>query len=212
MAPGRLAYARERGLEVAVVEAAVDAAAAQADVDGALAGTTAFTALNVGGTNVRPFLDRTDGSMITNSAALDTAVVPTVKIAANAVTDQASAETAGSQTLTGTTPKEIQTVTYTATGQPIEVRANFFMTVWHPAAGDISANVVVTRDGLGTELFNQLIVAIGGDYIQGWQTPIIIDTPAAGSVTYRVTVTLTNNAAATQTVQGAFLSVREFKR
>lgn len=142
-------------------------------------------------------------------AVLDETDTP--QITPNAVTNQASAETSGTQTLTGTTAKEIQTVTYVSTGEPIEVRANFFMTVWHPSAGGISANVVITRDGLGI-IYNQLIDAIGGDNIQGWQTPIVIDNPAAGSVTYRVSVTLTNNDASTQTVQGTFLSAREYKR
>ncbi|WP_309091712.1 hypothetical protein [Phenylobacterium sp.] len=142
-------------------------------------------------------------------AVLDAADTP--QIVDHAVTNQASAETSAVQALTGTTAKQIQTVTYVSTGEPIEVRANFFMTVWHPGAGGISANIVITRDGAG-EIFNQLIDAIGGDNIQGWQTPIVIDTPPAGSVTYRVTVTLTNNDASAQTVQGAFLGVREYKR
>lgn len=142
-------------------------------------------------------------------AVLDEA--DTAQIAANAVTNEASAETSGAQTLTGTTDKTIQTVTYTATGGPIEVRANFYLTVWHPTAGGIDAQVRVTRDGLGN-IFDQTITAINGDLIQGWQTPIITDTPSAGSVTYRIIVTLSNNGAATQQVQATFLSAREFKR
>ncbi len=135
----------------------------------------------------------------------------TAQITPNAVTSQASAETSGAQTLTGTSPKTIQTVTLTATGEAVEVRGNFYLTVWHPTAGGIDAEVRVTRDGLG-DIFNQTITAINGDLIQGWQTPIVIDTPAAGSVTYRIFVTLSNNGAATQEVQATYLSAREFKR
>jgi hypothetical protein len=145
------------------------------------------------------------------AAQIGASAVLTNKIAANAVTNEASAETSGAQTLTGTTAKDIQTVTYTSTGETIEVRANFFLTVWHPTAGDISAQIVVSRDGLGA-IFDQTILAINGDLIQGWQTPIVIDTPGAGAVTYRVTITLSNNGAANQEVQATFMSVREYKR
>lgn len=189
----------------------VKASAATAAVGDLADGTTPFTGLNVAGDDKVGFLAKVEASALADPAGLADGLVTTGKVGVNAITDQASAETSASQTLTGTTAKQIQTVTYVSTGETIEVRANFFMTVWHPSAGDISANVVIERDGLG-EIFNQLIVAIGGDYIQGWQTPTVIDAPAAGSVTYRVKVTLTNNGADTQTVQGALLSVREFKR
>lgn len=146
-----------------------------------------------------------------SSSLIDSGAVQTVKIAANAVTSQASAETSGAQTLTGTSTKTVQTVTLTATGEAVEVRGNFYLTVWHPTAGGIDAEIRITRDGLG-DIFNQTITAINGDLIQGWQTPIVIDTPPAGSVTYRIFVTLSNNGAATQEVQSTYLSAREFKR
>lgn len=70
---------------VLATDASADAAAAQLDVDGALAGTTAFTGLNVGGVNVKPFLDKTDGSALTNASGLGAAVVETAAIDTTAI-------------------------------------------------------------------------------------------------------------------------------
>lgn len=49
-----------------------------------LAGTgEPFTGLNVGGTNVKPFLDKTDGTKLTTSTGLDAGVVVTATVLAN---------------------------------------------------------------------------------------------------------------------------------
>lgn len=55
--------------------AAADALEAQTAIDETLDGTREFTGLKIGGKNVKPFLDYTDGSAITNSAALPSGVV-----------------------------------------------------------------------------------------------------------------------------------------
>lgn len=118
VAPERVAYLRERGLEVAVEEAAVAADAAQADateaqdtVDGALAGTEAFAALNVGGTDVKPFLDRTDGDKLTDSAGLAPEVVVTEAIAATAVSSTEDAFSLSSISLNTTSQVTVQQFT-----------------------------------------------------------------------------------------------------
>lgn len=215
--PELIAYFRERGLEYAVEQveivadgAVVDAAAAAADVVDLSDGTTAFTALNVGGTDVKPFLDLTDGAKITDSAALDDGLVPTVKVADDAITSEGSAFTAASLDVTGTSEITVQTVAFTSTGKSLEIRANFFMTVWHPTAGDVNATVRMYRGA--TNIYEQAFPAINGDLLQGWMTPTVIEEPAAGAYTYTVTVQVDVSNTAVATAVSRLLSVREFKR
>lgn len=85
----RIEALRQRGLEIAASEAlaAADLAAAaaeaasdeaegaQLEIKEALSGARNFTALQVGGVNVRPFLDRTDGTALDDPAAVPMMVV-----------------------------------------------------------------------------------------------------------------------------------------
>lgn len=142
-------------------------------------------------------------------ATLDETDTP--QISPNAVTNYVSAETSTVQTLTGTTPKTVQTVSYDTTGEKLEIRANFFMTIWHPSPGDISANLRILRTPGGL-VFDRWYTAINGDLLQGWQSPMVLESPAAGSYTYDVIVTLSNNGAATMTVDSSVLIVEETKR
>lgn len=241
VSPERIAYFRERGLEqaVEVVEvvaaeaaadadqalldaAAADAKAVTADgkavvaqdtVNGALAGTEAFTGLLVGAQNVKPFLDETDGAKLVDPAGLDTAIVATAKIAANAVSNSISAYTDGVLALSGTSFVTIQTVSYTTTGEPLEVKANFFLNIHHPAGGGVSARIrIVQALPFGGNLFDQTFAAIGDDFLQGWQTPTVNITRAAGTYTFEVIVSLSNNTSAVETVQSRLLRVEESKR
>lgn len=194
-------------------QALLDAAEAQSTVDGALDGTEAFTGLNVGGTQVKPFLDRTDGDKLTEAAGLDAAIVTTAKVEPNGITNEIVAETSASLTLGGTAFTTIQTVSYTSTGGRLKVRGNFFMTVHHPTVGGISARVRIVQSlPFGGNLIDLTYDAIGGDYIQGWQTPEATVTLAAGTYTFDLIVSLSNNDAAVQAVQGRTLSVTELKR
>jgi hypothetical protein len=136
----------------------------------------------------------------------------TAQITPNAVTNFASSATSAAQTLTGTTYKKVGTVTYTSSGGRLEIRANFFLTVWHPAAGDIAANIQIKRVPPNGNVYDQWFTAINGDLLQGWQTPSVVETLAAGSYTYEVWIALSNGGAATQEVSSMLLSVREEKR
>ena len=176
-----------------------------------LNGTENFTGIQVGGQNVKTFLDQTDGTKIINTAGLGTSVVQTAKVSPNAITNEASANTAAQLNLS-TSFTVIQTVTYATTGGPLEVKANFFMDIWHPSgSGGIEARVRITRTGVGN-IFDKITDAIGGDFLQGWQTPTIIEAPAAGTYTWDVIVSVSNNGFSHAFVDSRFLSVREFKR
>ncbi|WP_420478225.1 hypothetical protein [Brevundimonas sp. FT23028] len=157
--------------------------------------------------------DSVSGSFIGQGdlAVLDEADTP--QITPNAVTNQLSAYTSATQTLTGTTNKTIQTLTFTTTGGRLKIGANFFMSIWHPTAGGIDAWIRIVRSSpFGGNYFDQTISAIGGDFISGWQTPTVTANLAAGTYTFDVVISLSNNDASVQTVQSALLTIEEFKR
>lgn len=142
-------------------------------------------------------------------AVLDQTDTP--EITANAVTNQLSAETAAAQTLTGTSFKTIQTLVFTSTGGPIDVSANFFLTVTHPSGGGIDVRIRIVRSPSGN-IFDIEFPAGDGTTIQGWQTPKVIDTPAAGTHTYELILSLSNNDAVIEEVKSVLLTAQEFKR
>lgn len=178
-----------------------------------LAGTgEPFTGLLVGSQDVKAFLDKTDGEKIVSTSALQSGVVVTDTMAAQAVTNEVSVNTAASIPLNGTADVVVQSVTYESQGYPLEVRSNFFVTVWHPSGGDISIRIRVIRSP-GVVVFDQTIDAIGGDNFQGWQTPILIEALPTGTYTWQTVVSLsTSSGIDTQNAQGRFMGVREYKR
>lgn len=104
--PERVAYLRDRGLEVAVEEAAVAAETAQADateakdtVEGALAGTEEFTAVNVGGV------------VVAENAGLADEIVGTASIAPTAVSSTEAAFSLSSVSLNTTSQVIVQQFT-----------------------------------------------------------------------------------------------------
>jgi len=175
-----------------------------------LEGRENFTGLNVGGTDVKPFLDLTDGEKITDSAALDTGVVSTAKVASSAITAGATSSVGGVVALNAALETTIASRTYTTTGGELEIQANFHLTVWHPTAGGVSCRVRMYRDEVS--IFDKTFVAISGDLIQGWQTPRAVETLSAGTYTYSVTAQASVSNYETGEADAATVSVREFKR
>ncbi len=206
----RLARARRKTELAALAAAQADATAVDDRVDDVLDGTEAFTGLKVGATNVKPFLDLTDGSKITSSAALDDGLVPTAKVASSAITAGATSAVGGVVALNAALETTIASRTYTTTGGELEIQANFHLTVWHPTAGGVSCRVRMYRDS--TVIFDKTFVAISGDLIQGWQTPRAVETLSAGTYTYSVTAQASVSNYETGEADAATVSVREFKR
>jgi len=194
---------------IAAGDASTDAAGALLAVDDVVDGTTSFTALKVGGVNVKPFLDNTDGTKLTNAAGLASSVVSTAKIAAQGVTNAVSAFTNTSQTLT-TTEQNCQGVTYTSTGERLEVFFSFYLNVYHPAGGGISTTLRLYRQG--TLIWDFTVAATGDDFAFGWQSVVVPDQPAAGSYLYQLTTQLSAATAASATAGSRFMSVTELKR
>ena len=167
-----------------------------------LAGTEQFTAVNVGGT------------IVAENAGLADDIVTTPTVSSNAITNEMASSDVAIRNLTGTTDFLVETVSYTSTGRPIEVKANFFLTIKHPDPGDVSVRIWIERTGAGSPIFDQTIDAVGGDYLLGWMTPIVVEDPppAAGAYTWNLYVSLSNNDSDIENIRGSFLNVREYKR
>lgn len=199
LTPERRAAVAERRLEMQAEGAAET-----------VLGNRPFEIVNVEGTDVAPFLGKTDGEKLVDPTGLGDDVVETAAVLADAITAEGSTFTAASLDVTGTSEITVQSVTYTTTGGALEVRANFFLTVWHPTAGDVNATVRMYRDA--TEIYEQEFPAINGDLLQGWMTPAVIEQPAAGEYDYTVTVQVDVSNTNTAEAVSRLLSVREFKR
>jgi len=174
-----------------------------------LQGKESFTGLKVGSTDVKPFLDRTDGSKLTNAAGLDTAVVETAAIQLAGASSYLSAFTDTSQTLT-LAEQNCQGVTFTTTGEKLEVFFSFYLNVWHPAGGSIDTTLRLYRQG--TLIWDFVVEATGGDFAFGWQSVVVTDQPAAGSYLYQLTTQVSVATFSTATASSRFLSVTERKR
>ena len=69
------------------------AAAADGRVDDVLSGDEVFSAVNVGGTDVKPFLDKTDGAALVDADGLAVGVVDTAALSTTAIRPGAPATT-----------------------------------------------------------------------------------------------------------------------
>ena len=189
--------------------------AQQAEIDRlnrVLAGDEDFTGLQVSGQRVETFLEQTDGTKIVNTAGLGTGVVVTEKVFNNAITNSTSVSTNAILNLNGVNPVTVQTVTFASTGGPLVVQLNLFATIWHPSAGGADFRLRIVRSPVGN-VFDQVIGLVGGDFLQGWQTPTIVETLPAGTYTWEAICQLsTDSGFSDQFVQNRFMSVTEFKR
>jgi hypothetical protein len=164
---------------------------------------------NVDGYEVERRIVRTLEGRETFTAFDGTGVINTDNVAVAAITNESAAFTAADLNVS-TTETTIQTVSYTTTGETLEVRANFYLSVLHEAGGGIDATIRLYRGA--TEIYEQTFSAIDDDVLVGWQTPIVIETPAAGTYTFTATVQTSVNTFDFAVASSRLLSVREFKR
>lgn len=90
----------EQGVAAAAA-AQADATAADGRVDDVLSGDEVFSAVNVGGTDVKPFLDKTDGAALVDASALAAEVVETAALSETAVRPGAPATNAAQVNVEG---------------------------------------------------------------------------------------------------------------
>jgi len=174
-----------------------------------LQGKENFTGIKVENQRVEDFLAKTDGDKLVNAAGLDTAVVETAAIQLAGASAYLSAFQDTSQTLS-TTEQNCQGVTFTTTGENLEVFFSFYLNVWHPAGGSIDTTLRLYRQG--TLIWDFVVEATGGDFAFGWQSVVVTDAPAAGSYLYQLTTQTSVATFTTATASSRFLSVTERKR
>jgi hypothetical protein len=149
-----------------------------------------------------------DSAAVT-AAKLGTSAVETAKINAAAVTNSLDVFTASVQTLT-TSVQNVQGLTFTTTGNRLIVDFRFYLNIWHPSGGGETCTLVLKRDS--TTIWSIALAATGDDFLFGWQSVAVPDTPAAGSYTYQLTAQLTAGTGSVMTTESRFMSVTEYKR
>lgn len=90
----------EQGVQAAAA-AQADATAADGRVDDVLSGDEVFSAVNVGGTDVKPFLDKTDGAALVDADGLAVGVVDTAALSTTAIRPGAPATNAAQVLIKG---------------------------------------------------------------------------------------------------------------
>lgn len=199
-------------------QALADAAAVDGRVDDVTGGVEAFTALNVGGTNVKPFLDKTDGSVLTDAAGLDDGLVGTTKIAAGAVTSPAQTVTAAFTTIASTSETTIATEAVTlAADEYVDLLGSFGILAigGDPTnIGDTAAQIIASIYRDTTKIAEGPVGSvIKGVTLNASATLPQIDEPGAGTYSYTLRAKLTSTTDVTQATAGnRSLRVMAFKR
>lgn len=163
-----------------------------------LAGTgEAFTGLNVGGTNVKTFLDKTDGAKLTDATGLDGSVVVTATLDGGAA-NQVITASGSSVALPAATPTTVLSIVVTTiAGEVVDLSAQFghleisdpaikpqIVGFWKrgatviPASAAVSTGIDVTRAADAA----RYVLAGGGITVVG------TDIPGAGTHTYDLSV------------------------
>lgn len=187
----------------AVTDAALAAAdvALQAQIDrltAILAGTgETFTGLSVGGTDVKVFLDKTDGSALTDATGLGGSVVVTATLDGGAA-NQVITASGSSVALPAATPTIVLSIVVTTiAGEVVDLSAQFahleisdaatkpqIVGFWRrgatviPASASVSTGIDVTRAADAA----RYVLAGGGMTVVG------TDIPGAGTHTYDLSV------------------------
>lgn len=223
VAPERLAYARERGFEVAIAEAGVVASAAQAeaaqaqlDVVGLADGTTPFTGLNVGGDDKVGFLGKVAAGALSDASGLANALISTAKIAVEAVTTVDVDFDATTVNVTTTAESTLVTVPVTVlAGEKVDLQGivDVLAVYGGSPTGDVAAtiSVLIYRDSSlliarTTRAIKSVVVA--APVPTSWN-----DEPAAGSYNYTLRVS-TNNVTGLSTLSfsNAHMTATRIKR
>lgn len=152
-----------------------------------LAGATPFTGLNVGGTNVKPFLDRTDGAALTVAAGLGDSVVTTPAVLAGSVTPYYAAFTAGTVNWAASSAeKDAQTVNGVVVTRGVVLIDALVSTTFGTVGAGQTGQLRLYRDGVEIFLAAVQLQEQGGylpkQYVLRW-----IDTPGAGTFDYKAT-------------------------
>ena len=173
-------------------EASDDAADALLATDGLADGTTPFTGLNVGGTNVKPFLDNTDGTKIDTAAGLGAGVVETAAVVAGDITPIYSALTTGTVLWSASSAeKDLQSVAVTVVRGTVKITAQVNVLFDSVASTTVTGILRLYRDATELTLARislPSIISSGVNFIFPLQWSLSYEeAPGAGSYTYKIT-------------------------
>lgn len=155
--------------------------------DGITDGTTTITALNVAGTDVAPFLGKTDGSKLVMASGLDDGVVETPSIAVEAVTKSQSGVVAGPINIKSTTAVSLSSESVTIEdGERVELLLVFTISgAGNGTIGELAALSSARLSRGGTTLIESVVGAVIKEVpIAQTATMAFSDTPSAGTYTY----------------------------
>lgn len=208
---------RRQDEQQAELEAQQAALAAEVDrLNRVLAGTENFTGIQVGGQNVRPFLDRTDGSVLVDSDGLGEGVVQTANIALQAVTTPEFDFSSGLVDANFATPVLIATATATVSatdGEYVEVTGNSYLNARGVSPGPGAIGYIrLDVDGV-TVLFVPAISIISNVTTANPGSFSFIDDTSNGTVTYEMYAYSSSPPDTSfYDVRYPFLSAKVFKR
>lgn len=212
---------QQAALEAQQAELSAQQAALQSEVDRlnrVLAGTEPFSGLNVGGTNVKPFLDKTDGDKLVDPTGLNDEVVLTSAIEINGVTDKTQAYDNASVSIAGSGDVLLQTATVTTTATDrLEIKASAAVIASGKngaAIGQIMGVVLLKLKRDGVVIYGAAVSPVLYQVtIPILITPIWADSPGAGTFTYTLESSLSNPGDTSSAAASArYLSLDVFKR
>jgi hypothetical protein len=146
-------------------------------------------------------------ALVVKTAAIENLNVTTGKIAADATTIVESGHTAGQSTTTQSNYIEIKSVSITSIGGTIEITAYLNHEM---GTGDSTMDVEVERDS--TQLREYTNITVLHNQIQNFSTPVILDTPGAGTYAYKLNIKRSTPSGGNLEYTNYGILLKEFKK
>lgn len=192
-----------------------DGSRAMRKIDDTLLGIEPFTGLNVGGQDVKPFLDKTDGSEITTATALGSSTVLTDTVGVDEITDYVAVSPSGAITLAPSVWTEVLTGNIVTTGGRVGVFARADVDVTAPLAEEFSTGIRLLRGGVVIASKAGGLSVERGGIKQEFSEAVSVeftDTPSAGTITYSVEVIHNAPTPTVQLASNRYMQLEEVKR
>ena len=154
-----------------------------------LAGEESFTGLNVGGTDVKPFLDKTDGEKLVETSGLDDDLVETAEVATGAINQFTSTYTDGNVDISSALGWVVVAtiVVTTIEDETVDLDGSFSFSRDTSITAPMGIHAAWFKDGV--QMAAQSVIGdvqLGSDFTMpnGQIASKINDTPGAATTTY----------------------------
>jgi hypothetical protein len=175
-------------------------------IDGGNITTGTILAASIGTYNLTA-VNATFENLVVKTAAIDNLNVTTGKIANDATTIVESGHTASQGSTTSANYIEIKSVSITSEGGTIEITAYLNHEM---GTGDSTMDVEVERDS--TQLREWTNVTVLHNQIQNFSTPVILDTPGAGTYSYKLNIKRSTPSGGNLEYTNYGILLKEFKK